>query len=32
MIGLARGTVKIVPYSFNWKEIYKEEENKDLRE
>ncbi len=26
MIGLARGTVKIVPYSFNWKEIYKEEE------
>lgn len=26
MIGLARGTVKVVPYSFNWKEIYKEEE------
>jgi len=26
MIGLARGIVKVVPYSFNWKEIYKEEE------
>jgi GrpB-like predicted nucleotidyltransferase (UPF0157 family) len=26
MIGLARGSVKVVPYSFNWKEIYKQEE------
>lgn len=26
MIGLARGTVKVVPYSFNWKEGYKQEE------
>lgn len=26
MIGLARGTVKVVPYSFNWKELYKQEE------
>lgn len=26
MIGLARGAVKIVPYSFSWKEDYKQEE------
>jgi len=26
------GTVKVVPYGFNLREIYKEEENKDLRE
>lgn len=26
MIGLARGTVKISPYSYEWKEAYKQEE------
>lgn len=26
MIGLARGVVKIIPYSFEWKEAYKQEE------
>lgn len=26
MIGLARGTVKLLPYSYQWKELYKEEE------
>ena len=26
MIGLARGTVKIVPYDCKWKDAYKQEE------
>lgn len=26
MIGLARGTVKIIPYSFEWEDMYRQEE------